>query len=99
MHIIVNSFFTMFDGKMLACVQGTGGAYCQMCLFSKSSCHSIEQATNGFPIDRNIENMYDIFKLLSNDGEQPIVKKPGDYETRAGVTAEPITKRDLNKSA
>ena len=40
--------------------------------------------------------MHVIFGNLSEDGTVPIVKRPDDYDTRAGVTAEPITHRDLN---
>ena len=95
-HVCVHSSLTMMDGKMYSALQGTGGAYCQMCRTTKADCHDVEQATQGYSIDRNINDMHEIYSILTDGGEQPITKKPDDYETRAGVTSEPITKRDLN---
>ena len=95
-HVTVNSCLTMIDGKMHASLQGTGGAYCLMCKFSKDSCHNVEYVANGFPVDRSIEDMHIIYSMVSNDGESAVIKKQGDYGTRAGVTAEPITHRELN---
>ena len=95
-HVSVKSDLTMFDGKMHAALQGTGGAFCQMCKFSKTYCHSVENALNGFPIDRTIKDMHSIFSMLIYDGTVPVIKRPDDYARRAGVTAEPITHRELN---
>ena len=95
-HVTVHSSLAMFDGKMHSSLQGTGGAYCQMCRYSKADCHSKEHAITGFPVDRTIEDMHAIFSMLSDDGQVPVSKKEGDYGTRAGVTAEPITHRNLN---
>ena len=97
-HVNIHSCLSMFDGKMHASLQGTGGAFCQMCMFSKSNCHDIEYVVNGFPVDRTIDNMHTIFSHLSNGGESPVTKKEDDYDTRAGVTAKPITHRELNTS-
>ena len=36
--------------------------------------------------------------MLTDNGELPVTKRPDDYGTRAGVTSEPITHRDLNTS-
>ena len=96
-HVSVSSSLTMFDGKMLGNLQGTLGAFCQLCKCSKDNCHKIEYAQNGFPIDRHIEDMHTIFNHLST-GDGDVVKKVGDYGTRAGVTREPITHRELNSS-
>ena len=96
--VTVRSSFTMFDDKMRAALQGTGGAYCQMCKFSKINCHCTEYVINGFPIDHKIEDMHSIFNFLTESGEMPVPKKQGDYDTRLGLTAEPITHRDLNES-
>ncbi|CAL4226389.1 unnamed protein product [Meganyctiphanes norvegica] len=95
-HVAVKSDLSMFDGKMHAALQGTGGAFCQLCKFSKINCHCIEYVIKGFPVDRNIEDMHSIFSMLTDDGTVPLCKRPDDYSTRAGITAEPITHRDLN---
>ena len=95
-HVSVHSSLTMFDGKMHATLQGTGGAYCQLCKHSKETCHNPDHAAAGFTVDRTIADMHDIFSVLTNDGELPLIKRQGDYDTRAGVTAKPITTRDLN---
>ena len=96
MHVTVESDLAMFDGKMYAALQGTGGAFCQMCTFTKENCHCKEHVLNGFPVDRNIQDMHRIFSMLTGDGAEPINKRPDDYGTRAGITAEPITHRPLN---
>ena len=95
-HVSVHTSLTMFDGNMHAALQGTGGAFCQLCRNSKETCHSLEHAESGFLVDRDIQDMHNIFSMLTNDGEVPLVKSGGDYDTRAGVTTEPITTRDLN---
>ena len=95
-HVTVNSELSMFDGKMQEALQGTGGAFCQMCKSSKVYCHYIASVQTGFPVDRNISDMHSIFSMLTEEGTVPLCKKPDDYGTRAGVTAEPITRRDLN---
>ena len=96
-HVSVKSSLTMKDGKMHSALQGTLGGFCQMCRTSKVDCHKIEVVQNGLPIDRRIEDMHSIFQHLST-GDGNVVKKVGDYGTRAGVTAEPITHRELNSS-
>ncbi|CAL4120500.1 unnamed protein product, partial [Meganyctiphanes norvegica] len=95
-HVSVHSSLTMFDGKMHAALQGTGGAYCQMCRCSKTNCHKLHYVVNGFLVDRNMDDMHAIFSMLTNNGESPVSKREGDYDTRAGVTSEPITHRDLS---
>ena len=97
-HVSVYSDLSMFDGKMHAALQGTGGAFCQMCKFSKTYCHCIANALNGFPINRSIDDTHNIYRTLTEDGTVPVSRRPDDYDTRAGVTAEPITHRELNSS-
>ena len=95
-HVMVETDLAMFDGKMQSALQGTGGAFCQLCMYSKNYCHCILNVNSGFPINRKIEDMHTIFSILTEDGTMTLSKKPGDYGTRAGVTTEPITHRDLN---
>ena len=73
-HVTVNSDLSMFDGKMHAALQGTAGAFCQMCKFSKINCHCKEYVVNGFPIDRNIADMHSIFSMVTKDGTEPVCK-------------------------
>ena len=96
-HVSVNTLLSMFDGKMHAALQGTLGAFCQMCNYSKANCHNIEYVQNGFPIDRHIEDMHIIFGIFST-GDGGVVKAPGINGLRLGVTSEPITHRDLKSS-
>ena len=97
LHVTVHSSLTMFDDKMRAALQGTGGAFCQMCKISKPKCHCIDYVVNGFTVDRTIADMHSIFNFLTGSGEMAEVpRRKDDYDVRAGVTAEPITHRDLN---
>ncbi|CAL4097675.1 unnamed protein product, partial [Meganyctiphanes norvegica] len=73
-HVSVHTSLTMFECKMHAALQGTGGAFCQLCRNSKETCHSLEHAESGFPVDRDIQDMHNIFSMLTNDGEVPLVK-------------------------
>ena len=77
-HVFVNSSLCMFDDKMKAALQGTGGAYCQMCIFSKVNCHQVDYVVNGFPVDRTIENMHTIFSMLYSEGELPVTVRADD---------------------
>ena len=97
-HVTVESVLTMFDGKMHANFNGSLGAFCLMCKASKLDCHNIECVRTGFPVNREIQDMWEIFEGLDFSDDGKVVTRPGDYGTRAGVTSEPITHRDLNSS-
>ena len=68
--VSVKTDLSMFDGKMHAALQGTGGAFCQMCTFSKTYCHCLENVPNGFPINRKIQDMHEISSMLTENGNR-----------------------------
>ena len=51
-HVMVETDLAMFDGKMQSALQGTGGAFCQLCMYSKYDCHCILKVNNGFAINK-----------------------------------------------
>ena len=68
---------------------GLGGAYCDLCHLSKNLCTTREQIENGFTITRDVADLHHIFdELVQEDGV--ILKRTGEYDTRASVTAKPI---------
>ena len=87
----------MIDGKMRALLTGLGGAYCMLCTVDRDSAcgrkdFSIETC---FEINRDIEDTKEDFRKLSD--EDGVVKRSkGDYETRKGLTQEPVVDENLN---
>eukprot|EP00088_Acartia_fossae_P039914 TRINITY_DN4153_c0_g1_i1.p1 TRINITY_DN4153_c0_g1~~TRINITY_DN4153_c0_g1_i1.p1 ORF type:complete len:755 (-),score=121.41 TRINITY_DN4153_c0_g1_i1:80-2179(-) len=78
------------DRKAANLYTGVGGAYCDLCTYTKEACRSIELIEEGIPITRSVKDTKRIFDSLVDDDGQ-IMKKPGDADTRQGCTSEPIT--------
>ena len=84
----------MLDRKAADIFTGLGGSYCDLCDFSKEQCLQKDIVQNGFEITRDIETLNSIFeKLVSEDGV--LKRTPGDYDTRSGMTNQPITEHDV----
>ena len=83
----------MMDRKASNLLLGLGGAYFDLCHFSKEDFMDIKQIEEGFEITRDIASMHGIFEDLGQkDGT---VRKKNDYDTRAGLTTKPIATTDV----
>ena len=79
----------MMDLKATHLFLGVGGAYCDLCFYSKEECFSKEIVNQGFFITRDVQSMHNIFNdLVQEDGS--ILKKTQDYHVRFGQTTKPI---------
>ena len=68
---------------------GLGRAYCDLCTCSKQHCLDPERIEVGFIINREVEDLINLFnELEQEDGK--ILKRKGDYDIRAGLTTKPI---------
>ena len=74
-----------FDRKAANLLLGCGGAYCDVCTYSKLDCRNREVIQNGIPMNRDIHESRSIFdELQTTNGT--IRKSPDDYSTRKGIT-------------
>lgn len=79
----------MMDMKATHLYLGLGGAYCDLCHFSKEQCCNEDHINVGFEITRDINSLHSLFnELLKDDGS--ILIKPKDYPKRGGLTTKPI---------
>ena len=88
-NVKVNIRSHMMDMKAAHLYLGLGGAYCDLCTCSKEQCIDVERITGGFTINRTVADLQNIFNDIGlEDGT--VHKSKGDYETRTGLTAQPI---------
>ena len=89
---------------MRGLLTGLGGAYCCLCTVdvdnaSGMGINDVMPINNGFPINRCYEDTVKIWNDLSYettaDSSKKILKKRKDYESRFGVTNEPIIPEDV----
>ena len=84
---------TMKDLKLKRNISGMKGAHCILCETKQNDWTSAEKATEGFPITCTVAEAKLIYGMLAD--EDGYVKcTAGDFETRKGVTAEPVTTCD-----
>ena len=79
----------MFDGKLVATVQGDGGAFCHYCSVTQKEANDPTVIAQGFVIDKTVEEMRERWELVESSTiayENPL---------RAGQTAEPVNKHPL----
>ena len=69
-----------------------------MCAKSQTECQDPETIKNGFVIERDIQGIKDLALSLMDPETGEVVRRKGDYSTRQGVFAEPLTDTDLTKS-
>ena len=69
-----------------------------MCAKSQTECQDPETIKNGFVIERDIQGIKDLALSLMDPETGEVVRRKGDYSTRQGVCAEPLTDTDLTKS-
>ena len=83
----------MYDRKASDTYLGCTGAYCDLCIHSKSDCIERVKSAQFFMINRDLETMNSIFDtLVTEDGE--ISKRKDDYSTRQGQIDKPIPEHD-----
>ena len=87
-NVKVNIISHMMDMKAAHLYLGLGGAFCDLCDFSKEQCHNVDVIANGFKINRTVQDLHNIFEDIQQDGE--VVKASGDYNIRGGLTTKPI---------
>ena len=85
----------MLDGKAAKLYTGLGGAYCDLCHFSKSDCADPDITEIGFTISRDINQIIDFFAENVDETGNEIIKKAGDYNIRGGVTQRPIAEHQV----
>ena len=94
----LNITMSQVDTKMIKMITGLTGAYCTSCTSSEADAHKLSNISQGFKINRSIENMknlYEEISLLDEDGVEFIPKSRKDYEKRKGMCVKPITKADV----
>lgn len=84
---------TMKDLKFKKSVSGLGGADCILCKTRQEDWTNKDKIAAGFPINRSAEDTLTLYnELVDEDGH--IATKSGDFETRQGLTQQPITTSD-----
>jgi len=77
---------------------GIGGAACLMCTSSRPDLKDAAKIEEGFPINRSIDLINEVFERLKEVdeyGEFYVPRRTRDNNIRMGVTDQPITKRDM----
>ena len=92
----------MMDNKTRQMALGIGGAFCLCCLCSKADTKDEAKTQAGFPMNRSLEQINEVFERLAvenedsdDDDEMYIPSRTGDYGTRFGGIHKPITEQDL----
>ena len=85
----------MLDRKAAKLFTGLGGAYCDLCHYSKADCANLTFIQFGFRITRDIEQIMN-YVDENADEEGNIPRKQGDYDARAGITQKPIATHQVN---
>ena len=78
------------DGKMDTQLTGLGGAFCLLCYATEEDANDPVKIEQGFPIERTLEEIWEIWNMLTNDGTQEIKKQTKDYAIRGGATQMPM---------
>ena len=84
----------MLDGKAAKLYTGLGGAYCDLCNYSKDDCENIAVIHVGFTITRKIKDTIDFFADHSNE-QGEVIKSGGDYYERGGACHNPIQREEV----
>ena len=84
----------MMDMKAAHLYLRQEGAYCDLCTCSKDQCSDLERIEVGFMINRNVQDMINIFSDIGLD-DGSVKKIKDDYDSRAGQTGEPIPTNEV----
>ena len=85
----VNVVSHMMDMKAANLYLGLGGAYCDLCDYSRDACHDPNIVEEGFEITRNVNDLQALFDEIGQE-DGSVTKSRYDYDTRKGLTAKPI---------
>ena len=89
----IKIFDTMKDLKFKKTISGLGGADCILCKTKQADWTTTSKVKEGFPINRSASETLSLYnQLISETGK--VVTHSGDFETRLGVTRQPITSSD-----
>ena len=81
---------TMKDLKFKKHISGLGGADCIMCKTKQCDWTDKKKLAEGFPINRSADDTLQLYNnLVDEDGNIP--SRSGDFNTRLGLTQEPMT--------
>ena len=94
-HCNVSCKLDMCDGKAVKEASGLGGAYCVLCTVSMADAHLSENVAAGFPIDRSMKDVHEIFAELFDPDLGEVPRHNHDYHQRKGVTQEPLTNQEI----
>ena len=89
-NVKVDIISHMMDMKAAHLYLGLGGAYCDLCTCSKEQCLDVERIEGGFTINRNVEDLLNLFDNHLGLEDGTVMKSKGDYDIRAGQTARAI---------
>ena len=64
---VVKALSLMCDRKASNLVYGLGGAYCDLCIYSKHDCLDLDFISSGININRTVESATQIFEQLEKD--------------------------------
>lgn len=78
------------DRKAANLFSGLGGSFCDVCTCSKADSTNIVLIIIGFPINRSVENVRQIYDMLVDENGD-VLRKNNDYDVRQGVTSCPVT--------
>ena len=84
---------SMKDLKLKRNISGMKGARCILCETKQKDWTNSEKVNNGFHITRTAAEAKQIYQTLA-DEDGNVKRVAGDFESRKGVTAEPITTSD-----
>ena len=79
------------DRKAADNLQGTLGAFCDLCEFNRLECPNSDNFDNML-ITRNVDTSQAIFDMLVDENGE-IKKSKNDYKIRQAVTKEPIVQK------
>ena len=81
------------DKKMDRILTGVGDG-CDNCLVKKELWTDIPTIESGFSCDRTLESVKETYQELRKNKKGEIMKTTGDYDTRQGICAEPVSLRE-----
>ena len=99
-EITVQTKCTMsqLDGKAIEIASGLTGCYCTMCTVSAKNAKKPERIKEGFPIDRSILDLHQLYEELPKDPNSPnaLLSVRGDSyeEGRQGLKQQPQVESD-----
>ena len=87
---------SQLDGKAQMIGTGLTGAQCTMCTCSEKDCKNPDLIKEGFPMNRKITDLVQLFEELEKDPNKPdtLLSKPGDQPIRKGLKQKPQVSSD-----